>query len=361
MTQSGTVEFAGLLEIGDIIEEGLIIYNQKANTIKYINDVARNLLKLRENAEVKDLEAVLRRISPDDKDYVKNRFLNLNTTPVVLNMEVRLIDEEKLQYICCNAYSLLSKSTIVVFLKDISKSKTHENYLVEFGARKNTSLDTLAHHMSGALNLMLHLSGEAEKYIDVSANPALKKYLNLVNENSKRCIEMIHDLMLREHDRSPDVPIKNARIDIVEKVRFLYDELQESYINRKLFFHATAGSILITTDEVKLLQVVNNLLSNSIKFTLVDQPISIRIQETESSVIVSVQDQGTGIPLDLQPFVFDPNGGAGRTGLNGEKSIGLGLSICKNLTERLDGQLWFESIEGKGSTFYLKLPKSPPN
>lgn len=355
------MEFAGLREIGDVIEDGLIIYNLDARTVNYMNDVARELLKLPENANAKDLEAVLRRIFPDDKEYVKNRFLNLNTTPVVSNMEIRLFDEEKVQYLCCNAYSLLPKSTVVIFLKDISKSKTHENYLVEFGARKNTSLDMLAHHMSGALNLMLHLSGEAERYVDVSANPALKKYLNLVNENSKRCIEMIHDLMLREHDKSPKIPIKNTRIDVVEKVRFLYDELQESYIERKLFFHSPAESILITTDEVKLLQIVNNLLSNAIKFTRADQPINIRLQETDSKIIVSVEDQGIGIPLELQPFIFDPNGGAGRTGLNGEKSIGLGLSICKNLTERINGKLWFESAEGKGSTFYLKLPKSPAN
>lgn len=351
------MEFASLPEIGDVIEEGLIIYSLREGAVTYINNVARQLLKLPENASAKDIEALLPRILPDDKQYVKNRFLNLKANPVVSNMEVRLKDEGNLQYICCNAYYILPRSTVVIFLKDISKAKSHENYLVEFGARKNTLLDTLAHHMSGALNLMLHLSVEAERYVDVSANPAIKKYLNLVNENSKQCIEIIHDLMLREHDKSPEIPIKNARTDIVEKIKIVYDEFQESYIDRKLYFHSAAQSILITTDEVKLLQIVNNLLSNAIKFTQADRLINIRIQETNSNVIVSIEDQGIGIPVELQPFIFDPNKGAGRTGLNGEKSIGLGLSICKNLTERLSGEIWFDSIEGKGSTFYLMLPK----
>ena len=357
MTQSEKMEFASLRELGDVLEEGLIIYNVSKRVVTYINHIARDLLKLPENAHATDIAALLPGVTPEEKQYVENTFLNMKKNPVVSNLEVRLKDDKKLRYVCCNAYYILPKSTVVIFVKDITNAKSHENYLVEFGTRKNTLLDTLAHHMSGALNLTVHLSAEAEKHVEISANPALKKYLNLVSANTKRCIEIIHDLMLREHDKSPAIPIKNARMDIVEKIRFIYDELQESYINRKLFFHSTAESIFITTDEIKLLQVVNNLLSNSIKFTHPDQPISIRIQEAESNVIVSVQDQGIGIPSDLQPFIFDPGGGAGRTGLNNEKSIGLGLSICKNLTERLNGKIWFESAEGKGSIFYLKLPK----
>jgi two-component system sensor histidine kinase VicK len=103
--------------------------------------------------------------------------------------------------------------------------------------------------------------------------------------------------------------------------------------------------------------VVNNLTSNAIKFSDAKDPIVISILIQDDNVIVSVADKGIGIPENLKPLIFEKHFGAGRKGLNGERSIGLGLSICKNLTKLLGGEIWFESEEGQGSTFYFRLPQ----
>jgi len=113
----------------------------------------------------------------------------------------------------------------------------------------------------------------------------------------------------------------------------------------------------VNTDEVKLLQIVNNLASNAVKFTRKEDEVRFSIRETERSVLISVIDTGIGIPDTLQPFIFEKYGMARRTGLNGEKSTGMGLSVCRLLTELIGGQLSFESEEGKGTTFFLELPK----
>jgi two-component system sensor histidine kinase VicK len=178
-----------------------------------------------------------------------------------------------------------------------------------------------------------------------------------MSENSRLCLEIIHDLLKEEHHRSPKIFVKNSRINIVQTISFIVEELKQSYSHRNFGFTTSAPAIYINTDEVKLLQVVNNLTSNSIKFTPDDKPIVINVQEQQEYVIVSVEDHGIGIPDQLKPFVFDRKGGAGRTGLNGERSIGMGLSICKNLVQLLRGEMWFESSEGTGSIFYFRLPK----
>ena len=207
------------------------------------------------------------------------------------------------------------------------------------------------------LNLMRHLSSEAEKHIVNTSEKNLKIYLGLLNDNSTHCLEIIHDLLKNEHQESPGIYVKNSRIDVVRKISIIYDELQQNYRARKFQYYPSVESLHISTDEVKLLQIVNNLTSNALKFSNTKDPIVINVSDEGDTVCVSVTDSGIGIPEELKPLIFESQFGAGRVGLNGEKTIGLGLSICKNLIRLLGGTIWFESIEGQGSTFYFRLPK----
>lgn len=151
--------------------------------------------------------------------------------------------------------------------------------------------------------------------------------------------------------------MKKTRIDVVRIVNFIFQELTQSFKHRNFVLKNSAPAIIINADEVKLLQIVVNLTSNSIKFTPHQNEIKIEVREMQNDVIIMVSDQGIGIPENLKPYIFDRHGSAGRTGLNGEKSKGLGLAICRNLTALMNGDIWFESEEGKGSAFYLRLPK----
>ena len=201
------------------------------------------------------------------------------------------------------------------------------------------------------LTLYAEKSNEAEGFKD------LKTYLSLINENNKYCLEIINNLMSEEHIESPNIVVKNSRVDVVAVVNFIFEELTQSYKHRNFVLKNSAPSIFINTDEVKLLQIINNFTSNAIKFTRHQDEIKIEIREMENNVIIVVDDKGIGIPEALKPFVFNRHGVAGRTGLNGEKSKGIGMSICKNLAMLMKGDIWFESVEGEGSAFYLALPK----
>jgi two-component system sensor histidine kinase VicK len=106
-----------------------------------------------------------------------------------------------------------------------------------------------------------------------------------------------------------------------------------------------------------LVQVINNITSNSLKFTHENDEIRFILREQDESFLIAVADSGIGIPEDLQPSLFEKRGAARRTGLNGEKSVGLGLSICKDLTTSLKGRIWIESKEGSGTTVFVELPK----
>jgi two-component system sensor histidine kinase VicK len=352
-------EFSAIQQIGDVSAEGVIIYDLAHKKIIYANSRVHDILGLNLDSSQVEVEAILDLVAPQDREYLKNQYSTVAEKPITEEVEFQLTSLNKKQiFLCCNAFLVSNKSAVVVFIKDVTRPKEHENYIVEYGARKNTLLDTLAHQISGALNLMQHLSGEAEKYIESTNDKNLKIYLDLLNDNCSHCLEIIYDLLKVEHVESASVPIKNSRIDIIEKVSFIHDELAQSYRNRKFIFQTSSESLHINTDEVKFLQVVNNLTSNAIKFSPVGKTITIGIADTGTEVIVSVKDEGIGIPEKLKPLIFQTQFGRGRTGLNGQRSIGLGLSICINLTQLMNGKIWFDSEEGKGSTFYFSVPKA---
>jgi signal transduction histidine kinase len=104
-------------------------------------------------------------------------------------------------------------------------------------------------------------------------------------------------------------------------------------------------------------RVVSNLISNAIKFSPVGETIHLKCISEASHVQISVADHGIGIPDEIKDKVFNMFTEAKRSGTIGEKSFGLGLSICKQIIEKHHGKIWFESKPGNGTTFYIKLPK----
>jgi len=161
-----------------------------------------------------------------------------------------------------------------------------------------------------------------------------------------------------EHEKSPRISAKNDRVDVVNKISIVHDELRQSYRTREFILRYPREPIFATADEIKLLQVVNNFVTNAVKFSPITEPVVINISENSDQVVISVQDKGIGIPDQLKPLIFERQVGTGRIGLKGEKSLGLGLSISKNLVHLMNGKIWFESIEGQGSSFYFSLPKA---
>ncbi len=106
--------------------------------------------------------------------------------------------------------------------------------------------------------------------------------------------------------------------------------------------------------------MITNLISNSIKFTHDDGVITVRVEDKEErgTVLISVADNGIGIPNKYHTSLFDKFIRARRPGLRQEASIGLGMSIIKTIVEWHKGKIWFESKENEGTTFYVQILKS---
>ncbi|MEP1151441.1 MAG: tetratricopeptide repeat protein [Balneola sp.] len=113
---------------------------------------------------------------------------------------------------------------------------------------------------------------------------------------------------------------------------------------------------LAYVDESAFRLVIRNLLANSIKFTEPGGTIIFNTDEDSGHIIYSIKDTGIGIPDKLQHSIFEDNAET-RKGTHAEIGNGFGLSLCKEFVEHMNGEIYFESKEGEGSVFYVKLPK----
>lgn len=120
-------------------------------------------------------------------------------------------------------------------------------------------------------------------------------------------------------------------------------------------------NIYAEVDSMKFIQVINNLISNAIKFTYDNGLIHIHVEDKSGSVLISVRDNGIGIPPKYQPVLFDKFTKARRPGIRGGESVGLGMSIIKTIVDLHNGNIWFESEENKGTTFFIEIPRQNPH
>jgi two-component system sensor histidine kinase VicK len=141
---------------------------------------------------------------------------------------------------------------------------------------------------------------------------------------------------------------------------FLHERLEVFRVAAKeksiaLVLDLPAETVFVAIHRDKFGRILDNLLSNALNFTPAEGTIKVSLRLVDGRVRLIVQDTGLGIPADLQAHVFDKFTVASRPGLYGDTTTGLGLFITKQIVEMHEGEIWLESAENEGTTFYIDL------
>jgi len=346
-------------KIGELTEDGIAVYDMDTRAFVYVNNNFLKIFEIPGGPEIlfTDSKLILEFIASEDSEYLKSRFFELLKTACINTTEFRLkFPDKKVKHLSCDVLILDNRNLVTAFVKDISKIKRHEDYLIKYTAQKDTMLDMLTHNLSGPLLISKHVISSLHKGYSEKDGAEVRKVLNIIQENTQQCIDIVNDFLREEHFESAQIYVKKTRFDLLEKINVTLDKLRALNNDKTFSLSSSLETLNINSDPVKFFQVIHNILSNSIKFTHHGGNIAIAVIDEQDSYILTISDNGIGIPKNLHAFIFQERV-AGRTGLKGEKSSGLGLSIAKRLVNLMGGEIWFESKENKGSSFYLKLPK----
>lgn len=179
--------------------------------------------------------------------------------------------------------------------------------------------------------------------------------LELMKTSSLHSLEMIADLL---NMNTTAEGLNKEPVEMHTLLHYCISLLNFKAAEKQQKITLQAPEIVLDVSREKIWRVVSNLLVNAIKFSPEGSAIEVRMQQQENSVVICIQDCGIGIPEKLKAKVFNMFTDARRTGTMGEQSFGLGLAISRQIVEAHSGEIWFESIVGQGTTFYVKLPWS---
>ncbi|SKC58168.1 PAS domain-containing sensor histidine kinase [Ohtaekwangia koreensis] len=351
-------DYLEIKRIGKLSKDGVFIYKTDDRNFQYLNAAFAEIFDVAHEDIYSQSRLLLALIISEDQHYLQSRFADLLQAGCITSTEFRIrLSNGVLKHVSCDAYVLDNQTTIIGFVKDVSKSKEHENYIINYGAKKDTLLDTITHNLYGPLNLSQSITRKIQESYSDGKYKELSPYVHLIHEITSECIDIVTNFLREEHQESERIFVKKSRFDIIERVRATLSKLVETNHDKNFRLITNLENLYINADSVKFFQTLHNLVSNAIKFTPEGGQIDILLDEAEDSFTICVRDNGIGIPKQLQSTIFNKDAATGRPGLKGEKSIGLGLPIVKNLVELMSGDMWFESEENKGSAFFVKLPK----
>lgn len=243
----------------------------------------------------------------------------------------------------------------VVLFRDITEKKRLEEMKSEYAA-------ALSHDLKTPLTAMKGYAVTLLKHGDRLDDEARKEALEVINFEIDRVSRMFDNLL---HQARLEAGVKNVHYtsvspsDVIRQVVSLYAFSGRSH---KLIPDVEPPDILFKTDRDQLDQILNNLVSNALKYTPEGSRVDVRCRwgPGQESVCFEVADNGPGISPDDLPYVFQRFHRLGGTQSKRVRGTGLGLHITRMLVESLGGECGVESTPGEGSRFWFSLPKFPP-
>jgi two-component sensor histidine kinase len=239
----------------------------------------------------------------------------------------------------------------------VEKGRLYQR-LIELNELKNKFLGIAAHDLRNPI-------GGIKGYVGLIINGVLgevpESQREIMRKMDKICetmLNLVNDLLDVSAIESGQLELKPQAMDLAAYLRESHEYgsllAKAKSIEMKLELEPALPTVIMDPDRIS--QVINNLVTNAIKFSHANTTITMRAKTVGDEVQISVSDEGQGIPRAELSKVFTEFGRTSVRPTGGEKSVGLGLAIVKRMVEAHGGRIWVESEVGVGSTFTFSLP-----
>lgn len=285
-----------------------------------------------------------------------------NLRELLDNQDEFLLDfsNEERQLIIRAYFSLIQRASgfisgLVIVLHDVTEQQRIEEERRQF-------VSNVSHELRTPLT-------SVKSYVDALQEGAIedpevaKSFLAVAQDETTRMIHMINDLLELSRMDSGTMKLETEYVNVGELFNYILnrfdmiianDDKPEKYYTIKR--EITNSQIWVELDTSKFTQVVDNIMNNAIKYSPDGGVITARMIDRKTEVVLSITDQGLGIPKKDLGHIFDRFFRVDKARSRAQGGTGLGLAISKEIIERFGGKIWVDSSEGKGSTFSISLP-----
>ncbi|MBS2210177.1 hypothetical protein KEM09_02125 [Carboxylicivirga mesophila] len=291
-----------------------------------------------------------------DKEVLEKR-VHIRTKEIQLqrNIAHRQRDEiarqkDELEHLAKNLEGIVDERTMELKL---AKEAAEESDRL-----KSAFLSNMSHEIRTPMNAIM---GFSELLLDSSFNEQEKNdFAHLIRTNGDNLLHLLNDIIDISMIESGQLKVVLTQIDVNELIKEVFETFKTSRLLQekpaiKYELICADEPIILQTDAFRLRQILNNLISNAIKFTNSGY-IKVALKEEGNQALFSVEDSGIGISLEHQTRIFERFSRIDNTNENLYGGNGLGLTITKNLVEILKGSISVESELGVGTNFYFQLP-----
>ena len=331
----------------DVIRESRIIYlpdaSQYSGDVKFFEDVMIS----------EKIKTIL--LLPMIKDNMLIGYLDLDSVKVTKEYDENI--QELLLVIAHIIADALEKNKLDIKLRDTSLE------LQQINATKDKLFSIIAHDLRSPFNSFIgftDLMAQEDSELSIEEIRGYSKMLNQLAQNSYGLLEnLLEWSRLQRGILKPQAMEVYLRDFIIQVVGIYSRRIKEK---NQLVHVNVEPQLKVMLDRRMIESVIKNILSNAIKFTPQGGVITINAKMMPSDNLrIWIHDTGIGIPPSIIPELFSVNEKKSRAGTDGERSSGLGLMICKEFMDILRGKIWAESVEFKGSDFFIEIPQNIPD
>jgi signal transduction histidine kinase len=232
--------------------------------------------------------------------------------------------------------------------------------LQQLNEQKNRLLGMTAHDLRHPLGVIQMYS----EFLTDEARDRLSdeqmEFLQIIRMSSTNMRHMISDYLdiSKIEAGKLDLHMQSVDLSAVLRENIQLNRVLADKKHISISFEEITPITDIQADKLKIEQVLNNLINNAVKFTPENKRIEVFLEKNGSQAIITVRDQGIGIPAEIKDRLFTPYEKARHRHSEFKDSSGLGLAIAKKIVECHGGRIWFESVENEGSRFFVSLPMS---
>jgi signal transduction histidine kinase/ActR/RegA family two-component response regulator len=256
-----------------------------------------------------------------------------------------------------------SQSALALLNARLYRELQEQSLELEMASRhKSEFLASMSHELRTPLNAVLGFSEVLLERMFGDINERQEEYLRDIHGSGKHLLELLNEILDLSKVEAGRMELEYSTFELPALLEEAAGMLRERAIGRgvDLRVECAAGLGRVYSDQLRLKQVVINLMTNAVKFTGAGGSVVVRADRTSvTEVDITVTDTGIGVPEEDRERIFESFQQGGR-GSSREEGTGLGLTLSRRIVELLGGRMWLESEVGVGSTFGLSLPSRQP-